>query len=208
MTSPELENLARIGKLKPEPPSAAEIAALMRSGHARLVDARNESLSVESRFDLAYNAAHAIALAALRRLGFRSDNRYIVFQALPHTAGIDTVNWRVLAKAHGERNMLEYEGGGMIDQRLLDHLLAAAGLVEAKVTSLIVGDATQHRWATLRGKWYRRAFAGAAQPSICRPSVLTRRALQRRAVSLGKRRARRTAPAPSSRKPVDLVQSA
>ncbi len=144
VTSPSWRTSSASGKLKPEPPSAAEIAALMRSGHARLVDARNESLSVESRFDLAYNAAHAIALAALRRLGFRSDNRYIVFQALPHTAGIDTVNWRVLAKAHGERNMLEYEGGGMIDQRLLDDLLAAAGLVEAKVTSLIVGDATQH----------------------------------------------------------------
>jgi len=37
------------------------------------------SLSLESCFDLAYNPAHALALAALRWNGYRSDNRYIFF---------------------------------------------------------------------------------------------------------------------------------
>ncbi len=85
MTSPELENLVRAGKLKREPPAAAEIDGLRRSGEARLADAQRPELSIESRFDLAYNAAHVLALAALRRLGFRSENRYLVFQVLPHT---------------------------------------------------------------------------------------------------------------------------
>ena len=49
--------------------------ALLRSGDARLNDAANPSLSLESRFDLTYNAAHALALAALRRLGYRSWSR-------------------------------------------------------------------------------------------------------------------------------------
>lgn len=48
----------------------------------------NATLAIESRFDLAYNAAHALALAALRARGYRSDNRYVVFQALPHTLGL------------------------------------------------------------------------------------------------------------------------
>ena len=87
MTSPELENLARIGKLKREPPSAAEFYGLLRSGEVRLADAANPALAPESRFDLAYNAAHALALAALRRLGYRSENRYLVFQTLPPHAG-------------------------------------------------------------------------------------------------------------------------
>jgi len=88
MTSPELENLARIGKLKREPPTNDEITGLLRSGEERLLDAARTDLSYASRFDLAYNAAHALALVALRRLGYRSENRYIVFQALVHTVGL------------------------------------------------------------------------------------------------------------------------
>ena len=61
---------------------------MIRSGAVRLRDAENTTLSLESRFDLAYNAAHALSLAALRWKGYRSDNRYIAFQALPHTLGL------------------------------------------------------------------------------------------------------------------------
>jgi hypothetical protein len=78
MTSPELENLVKIGQLKREPPAAGEVEGLQRSGEARLSDAANPDLSLESRFDLAYNAAHALALAALRRQGYRSGNRLIL----------------------------------------------------------------------------------------------------------------------------------
>ena len=39
MTSPELDNLVRIGKLKLEPPTDDEIAGLLRSGVERLSDA-------------------------------------------------------------------------------------------------------------------------------------------------------------------------
>ncbi len=66
MTSAELENLVRIGSLKREPPSPSEILGLRRSGEARLKDAANPALSLEGRFDLAYNAVHALALVALR----------------------------------------------------------------------------------------------------------------------------------------------
>lgn len=94
MTSPELERLANLGHLKREPPARAELEGLIRSGSLRLTDARNEDLSPESRFVLAYNAAHALALAALRAKGYRSDKRYFVFQALPHTLGTPTATSR------------------------------------------------------------------------------------------------------------------
>ena len=85
MTLVNLENLAKTGSLKREPANADELAGLLRSAKARLHDAHNVVLSADSRFDLAYNAAHALSLAALRNHGFRSDNRYLVFQTLPHT---------------------------------------------------------------------------------------------------------------------------
>ncbi len=65
--SSTFENMSGPGKpLRAEPPDKKEFEGLVRSGRARLRDALNTTLSIESRFDLAYNAAHALRLAALR----------------------------------------------------------------------------------------------------------------------------------------------
>jgi hypothetical protein len=93
MPSQQLDNLVRIGQLKAEPVAQAEIDGLMRSGAARIKDAENAQLSLESRFDLAYNAAHAFSLAALRFHGYRSENRFLVFQSLQHTLGLAPAKW-------------------------------------------------------------------------------------------------------------------
>ena len=131
MTSDKLNNLVRIGQLKKEPSRADELAGLRRSGLARIADAERGDLSFESRFDLAYNAAHALALYALRRMGYRSEHRYLVFRALPHTAGLSAGHWRVLAKAHQTRNAAEYEGYLEQDERLLIDVLAATRAIIA-----------------------------------------------------------------------------
>lgn len=136
MTSP-FDNLSGPGKpLKAEPPDAREFAGLKRSGHARLQDALNTSISLEGRFDLAYNAAHALCLAAPRWNGYRSTNRHIVFQLLPHTLGIGPEVWRVLSKCHDIRNLGEYEGNLNIDERIVTDLVAACQTVAAKVDAL------------------------------------------------------------------------
>ena len=136
MTSP-LENLCGHGKpLSVEPPDDAEIAGLLRSGRARLTDACNQALSLESRFDLAYNAAHALCLAALRRQGYRPRNRYIVFQVLPHTLGLGPEVWRVLAKAHDQRNLAEYEGHIDVDARLVADVVAACETVAVRIDDI------------------------------------------------------------------------
>jgi hypothetical protein len=136
MTSP-LERLAGPGKgLAAEPPDAAEFAGLKRSGLARLADASNASNSLDGRFDLAYNAAHALALAALRYRGFRATNRYLVFQTLPHTLEVGPEVWRVLAKKHEIRNVGEYEGNLNIDERLVADLIAACRIVASKLEAL------------------------------------------------------------------------
>jgi hypothetical protein len=131
------ENLCGSGKpIKAEPPDAAEFAGLKRSGLARLKDAGTVTLSLEGRFDLAYNAAHALCFAALRWHGYRSSNRYIVFQLLPHTLGLGPEVWRVLSKCHDLRNLGEYEGDLNIDERIVTDLIAACRAVAAKVEAL------------------------------------------------------------------------
>jgi len=123
MSSAELENLARIGKLKREPATEEEIAGLLESAEERLRDAAEVRLGYSSRFDLAYNAAHALALVALRRTGYRSDSRYLVFQALAHTVGTDAASVRILSKAHERRNAIEYQGALERDEKLLADLI-------------------------------------------------------------------------------------
>lgn len=119
-----------------EPPDGNEFAGLKKSGLARLKDASSAANSLESRFDLAYNAAHALCLAALRYRGFRPQNRYIVFQVLPHTLGLGPEVWRVLAKAHELRNLGEYEGDLNIDDRIVTDLISACRTVAAELEGL------------------------------------------------------------------------
>jgi hypothetical protein len=133
MANDQLDNLVKIRQLKAEPAANEEITGLQRSGAARLVDAKNESLSKESRFDLAYNAAHALSLAALRRAGYRSQSRYLVFQCTQYTLDLAAEHWRVLDQAHRQRNLAEYEGDIDIDDQLLEALIRVADLIADKV---------------------------------------------------------------------------
>ena len=136
MTSSPLDNLVRIGKRKAEPPAQTEFDGLVRSGLVRLRDAENAALSLESRFDLAYNAAHALSLAALRWHGYRSENRYLVFQSLTHTLSLEATQWRVLDQAHNKRNLAEYEGDLDVDDALVQALIRVARTVADRIAAL------------------------------------------------------------------------
>lgn len=131
----KLDNLVRIRKLKAEAASPEEVAGLKRSGEIRLADAKNERLGRESRFDLAYNAAHALSLAALRKAGYRSENRYLVFQCTQHTLGLAPEHWRILDQAHRKRNLAEYEGDIDVDEQLLEALIRVADLIAETLRS-------------------------------------------------------------------------
>ena len=137
MPRKQLNNLVKVGSLKIELSSEREVGRLIRSGLARLNDAKDGSLNIESRFDLAYNAAHALSLAALRKAGYRSDSRYIVFQCLKHTLELANEQWRILEQAHRKRNLAEYEGELDIDIGLLDALIRTAQIVADKLTKEI-----------------------------------------------------------------------
>ena len=126
MKHEQLENLVTIGQLKREEATPEEIAGLVRSGVTRLEDSNNMTISIESRFDLAYNAAHALSLAALRQAGYRSGNRFIVFQCLEHTVGLPREQWRVLSEAHRKRNLAEYEGDINVAEPLIEAMIRVA----------------------------------------------------------------------------------
>ena len=123
MTLDKLDNLARVKQLKIEPPDQTEFIGLVESAKTRLHDAQIEGLSDNGRFSLAYGATHGFALAALRWHGYRSTNRYLVFQCLEQTLGLETAKWRILDKCHKLRNIAEHEGLLEITPQLLDELI-------------------------------------------------------------------------------------
>ena len=108
-----LENLARAKQLNAEAPAKQEIDSLLARAESQLRDASSAGLSPESRFSLAYNATHSLALAALRMAGYRpssAGHRRILFQTLDSTADAPAKLCAALAQYHDRRNRIEYEG--------------------------------------------------------------------------------------------------
>jgi len=131
-----LENLVTIKALNREPPNQVEFDGMVLAATTKLQDVRLPGLSSDSQFFLAYGAAHALALAALRWHGYRSDKRYIVFQCLQHTLGLENAKCRVLDQCHRRRNLAEYEGYLDIDAQLLKELIALANELLDRVKAL------------------------------------------------------------------------
>lgn len=142
MKPTQLDNLVGTGSLQREPAVRAEFDGLLNSGRKRLFDAENEDLAFESRFDLAYNGVFSLALAALRWHGYRPENRYVVFQTIPHTLNLGPEVWRILAECHRRRNSSEYEGFIEIDQQLLIDLISSARLVLKAVEAISAPGST------------------------------------------------------------------
>jgi len=136
MSNDPLDRLVKIDQLKVERFSQSEFDGLIRSGEARLDDSKRCSLNLESRFDLAYNASHALSLAALRWHGYRSNKRYLVFQCLRHTLDLPNELWRVMDHAHRKRNLAEYEGHLDVDEKLVDALIRVTIEVADRVRKL------------------------------------------------------------------------
>jgi hypothetical protein len=134
---PALDKLVDIGQLKAEARSEAEVGRLLVMARTRLADARLTGASREGRFSSAYNAAHAASLAAMRWHGYRSENRFMVFQCLAHTIGWQPARWRVLDAAHRKRNLAEYEGTLEVEESGVAELVALTVELIADVAKLV-----------------------------------------------------------------------
>jgi len=137
MSLPALDNLVRIGQLKAEPRNESEVRRMLAMARTRLADAQLTSPSAEGRFMSAYSAAHAAALAALRWHGYRSENRYAVFQCLTHTLNWPAPRWRVLDAAHQKRNVAEYEGFLEVEESAILELCALAAELITDAAELV-----------------------------------------------------------------------
>ncbi|MEO8004639.1 MAG: hypothetical protein ABI771_07015 [Betaproteobacteria bacterium] len=135
-----LENLVAQKQLKAEAASPAEISSLLKRAAGLLTDAGNSALGASSRFTLAYDAAFALATAALRMSGYRADaargHRAVVFQVLPHTLNASAELWTSLSGMHERRNSVEYSAALAPTESEARELLSLArkldGMVRAR----------------------------------------------------------------------------
>ena len=110
-----LQNLLKIGRLKPHTPAAQEIARLLTAAKRNIADAHVKAVSAETRFDAAYKAIMQIALAAMLASGHRPStsepgHHQTLIQSLPLTVGISNDDWVVLDALRRKRNLSDYTG--------------------------------------------------------------------------------------------------
>lgn len=124
-----LDNL--IGKgLQKEPTNATEIRRFRAKIATKLKDARASAVSLDSRFDLAYEALLQIGLAALRAHGLRPDSRgghhILALQTLPATIGYPSAKLRLLDQFRRQRGVGLYDGSFDPSQAEVKALISAA----------------------------------------------------------------------------------
>lgn len=130
-----LDNLLKIGQLKPHAPDAAEIARLLEAARRNLTDANAENISTENRFDAAYKCIMQSALAALMANGYRPDTKVpghhqTVIQSLPKTVGLPSARVAVLDTLRNKRNLSDYSGRDIDRTSLATCISEAARLLD------------------------------------------------------------------------------
>jgi hypothetical protein len=125
-----LQNLLKIGRLKPHAPTAQEIQRLLAAADRNIADARARNISDETRFDAAYKAIMQLALAAMMASGFRPStnepgHHQTMIQSLPLTLGLPNNEWVVLDALRRKRNVNDYEGAP-IESAAVDECIAQA----------------------------------------------------------------------------------
>ena len=117
-----LENL--VGKsLEKIPVDASAILKLLQAAEQSLQDSKIETISNDSRFDLAYKAVMQLSNAALQANGYRTltskpGHHQTMIQSLPKTIGLDSDKVIQLDALRKARNVADYSGDPVTEKEL------------------------------------------------------------------------------------------
>jgi hypothetical protein len=124
-----LENLVGRG-LEREATDRAEIGRFLAKIERKLADSRASAISLDSRFDLAWEAALQVGLTALRANGLRTTSQAghqaLAIQTLDKTIGVDKDTIRLLETFRKNRSAGLYEGSFEPSQAEVDALIRTA----------------------------------------------------------------------------------
>lgn len=111
------------------------IQRLIEAAKSSLQDAKLNSISNESRFDLAYKAIMQLANAALQAQGYRvltskPGHHQLMIQALPLTVGLDKASVILLDQLRKQRNAIDYAGDVVSDALKAEVITQAEALLK------------------------------------------------------------------------------
>ncbi|TDJ46188.1 MAG: DNA-binding protein [Gammaproteobacteria bacterium] len=112
-----LENLLKTRQLERHETDAAQVGRLLNSSGRCLDDARQDSITAETRLEAGYRAIMQLSMLALWANGYRptstGGHHMTMIQSLVHSVGLDTDQMRVLDSFRVKRNAINYTGEDM-----------------------------------------------------------------------------------------------
>ncbi len=112
-----LENLLKIGQLERHGTDAVQVGRLLDSSVRCLADARQDSITPETRLEAGYRAIMQLSMLALWANGYRpttaAGHHMTMIQSLVHSVGLDPDQMRVLDAFRVKRNAINYTGEDM-----------------------------------------------------------------------------------------------
>lgn len=133
-----LQNLLKIGQLEEHKTNADQVRRMLDSAERSIADARQASISLETRLDAAYRAITQLCMVALWANGFRPSrskpgHHQTMIQSLVHSIGLDQDQMLLLNTFRVKRNAIDYTGDD-VDEASVDECIEAADNLLCQVT--------------------------------------------------------------------------
>ena len=133
-----LQNLLKIGQLEKHETDAAQVRRMLESAERSIADARQASISPETRLDAAYRAITQLSMTALWANGFRPTkskpgHHQTMIQSLVHTVELDRDDMLLLDTFRVKRNAIDYTGEE-VDEASLNECIGAADRLMIKLS--------------------------------------------------------------------------
>jgi hypothetical protein len=126
-----LTNLLKIGALAEHTTNIDQVAKMLAAAERSLADARQESISPETRLNAAYRAITQASIVALWVNGYRPaknkpGHHATMIQSLTHSVNLAQERMIVLDTFRVKRNAIDYTGAD-IDENSVEACIEAAG---------------------------------------------------------------------------------
>lgn len=114
-----LDDLVKVGELEKLKPSWNEISGLLKKARRKLLDAKSDSISNETRLEQAYNVVLTCSIIGLRVKGYRifkkASSHYIAIESLRQSLKLDESSIDYFQTLRGIRHRDIYEADVVID---------------------------------------------------------------------------------------------
>lgn len=132
-----LHNLLKIGQLEEHETDAKQVRRMLQSAERSIADARQTTISPETRLDAAYRAITQLSMIALWANGFRPakskpGHHQTMIQSLVHTIKLDRDEMLLLDTFRVKRNAIDYTGED-VDEASVDECIGAAERLMTRV---------------------------------------------------------------------------